>query len=386
MRPHSSSTSSSEPEESDQKRGAPAPGGLRDALVVAAWTLLFLAALDVAVNLAFRPPDDPRIKPTSQFVSYFNFGWSIESKLRRAVGPSDESTAPLMKAGWVETDVELARHIPEPPEGSLVVSCYGMSFSNQIATLLPEFEPTVHLRLFGGPSAPANHSYATYQLDKGRSSQVVILGVLSSSVASLLTNTGMTWQFEAPAPYTYPRYILREEGLNAEWPMVRSLADLRRTLADDSAWAAFRDQVRQSDAFYNAFLFRGNLSDRSVLVRMLRRAVAQRWQASQTALVHGPDGFVESSPAVAELREIVSAFAASVRRDGKTPVVLLIENQGYRDHLYRTLASVGNKFHLSARTRSARTPTGPTSCQTAISPRKPIERSRGFFWGSSAAS
>jgi hypothetical protein len=70
---------------------------------------------------------------------------------------------------------------------------------------------------------------------------------------------------------------------------------------------------------------------------MVRRAVAQRWQSSRIAQIHGASGFLENSPAVTSLRGITAAFAASARRDGKLPVILLIQDQGYRDHLYRAL-------------------------------------------------
>ncbi len=102
-----------------------------------------------------------------------------------------------------------------------------MSFSNQILEPMTAIDSRIRLRLFGGPAAPVNHSYATYLLDRGGSSRVVILTVLGSSVQGLAANNNMTWMFEGPAPYTYPRYFARAGEMEAEWPMVRTLGDLR---------------------------------------------------------------------------------------------------------------------------------------------------------------
>src|SRR4051812_32693136 len=79
---------------------APRGSDLRATLVVAAWTVLFLAAADVALNLLFPLPRGPGAKPVGLLQAYFHHGWSVEAKIRRAVGPSDEASAPLMMAGW----------------------------------------------------------------------------------------------------------------------------------------------------------------------------------------------------------------------------------------------------------------------------------------------
>ena len=213
-----------------------------------------------------------------------------------------------------------------------------MSFSGDIANAMAELDPGIRLRLFGGPAAPPNHSYAAYELDRGGRSDVVVLGILGSCVQGLATNNAMTWRFEGPSPFTYPRYFAGASGgVEAEWPMVRTLEDFRSRLADPTRWQEYLSQIRATDAFYNEFLFRHDISDHSALVRMVRRAVAQRWQASRIAQIHGPSGFVADSPVIESLRAIVAAFAANARRDGKVPIALLIQDQSYRDHLYRAL-------------------------------------------------
>lgn len=348
MSPHSSSTSSSEASGGGAADGggiaAPPPsprqGDLREVLIVAAWTVFFLASGDLAINRLFTLPRDPRTEPRGKLQVYFNYGWSIEAKIRRALGPTEQTTAPLMLAGWVDQEVARGRTLLEAAPDDLIVSCYGMSFSNQAATAAAELDPKIRLRLFGGPAAPANHSYAIYELDRGGPSRVVILGVLASSVQGLATNNGMTWRFEGPAPFTYPLDPPLASGPGPEWPMVRTLDDLRARLADPAGWRAYVGQLQATDAFYNGFLFRHDIGDYSALVRMIRRARAQSWQSSRIDQIHTPSGFVPGSPVVASLRWIVAEFAATARRDGKRPIALLIEDRGYRDHLHRALEPI----------------------------------------------
>jgi hypothetical protein len=315
---------------------------------VAIWFVLFLAVADVAVSALFPLPRDPR-KRGNALSEYFNYGLSIESKIRRAVQPTNAASAPLTQAGWIDDEVAQGRKAQKVSRGDLVVSFYGMSFSNDIARTLAQVDPKVRIRLFSGPAAPPNHSFAIYSLDRGGPSRVVVLAVLGSSVPGLVTNNGMTWRFEGPAPFTYPRYephpdLLKPDLLKAEWPVVRTLNELRKRLDNPAGWDEYVAQLRATDGFYNPFLFRRDLGDRSAIVRMIRRAVAQRWQAFRIAQIHGPRGFDESSDAIRSLRGIVVDFAADARREGKLPIVLLIQDQGYRDHLYKVLqADLGEK-------------------------------------------
>ncbi|WZO96363.1 hypothetical protein EP7_003355 [Isosphaeraceae bacterium EP7] len=347
MRPLNSSTSSSDPAGSgvptgDEAGRADGTGGgndWRDALIVAAWFLLALAGADAAINVLFRRPTDPRAGAGNSLQAYFNYGWSIESKIRRDVRPTDEAGSPLMTAGWVEREVVRNRVEPGKGGGRPTVSFYGMSFSNDIARSFERIAPEYRVRMLAGPAAPPNHSFALFEADRDDPSEVVVLGILGSSVVGLGTNNGMTWRFEGPAPFTYPRYDVAGGAPVAEWPMVRSLDDLRSRLDDPAAWDAYLGQLSQTDEFYNAFLFRHNFSDSSALVRMIRRAVAQRWQTSRSDRIHRRDGFVDSSTALVTLRGIVAEFASEARRRGKVPAVLLIQDKGYRDHLNLSLAA-----------------------------------------------
>src|SRR5262249_21750049 len=152
----------------------------------------FLALYDVAAGWAVRGPAPEKV------VSFFEYGESIEAKLRRMVGLTSTPALPFAPVGFLEPgpggDLPAA---PEPGDDLLVAS-YGMSFSNDVTQALTEVAPAITARFVAAPSAPASHAYAAYTVDRGRhKADVVILGVLASSVPGLLTH-GLTWYFVSP--------------------------------------------------------------------------------------------------------------------------------------------------------------------------------------------
>src|SRR5271157_1223059 len=159
-----SSTSSSEarlPELDEIRRP------MRDVLTVSAWVIGFLVGFEVTVNSLFPYPTDPRQPPSGRLVVYFDYGRSIEGKIRRLVGPTDETSGPLANAGWIDGDDIAKQPDRASRSDAMLVSVYGMSFSSQVGTTMAELDPRITPRLFGGPAAPPNHSYASYQRDRG---------------------------------------------------------------------------------------------------------------------------------------------------------------------------------------------------------------------------
>jgi hypothetical protein len=303
------------------------------------WILIFLFVFDVLINFLFPYPTDPRITSPGQLNVYFEYGRSVEGKLSRMIGPTDESSAAIAQAGWLDPENWRKSNLPvsRAPGKDLLIAIYGMSFSNNVGAAMAEMNSRLAIRGIGGPAAPPNHSFAAYTLDRGRhQADVVILGILASSVKALRTMNGMTWQFEAPAPYTYPRYFVEAGKLKAIWPNILSLAQLRAAFQNRQQWDTYITQLREYDQFFNSFLFQRNLLDNSVIVRLIRRAWAQRHQMMMTNQSHGPTGF-NPELEIPLLRAIVADFAATVKSDGKMPIVLLFNDQGYQDHLFQAL-------------------------------------------------
>jgi hypothetical protein len=330
MHLHSTSTLSS---------NLPKSKHIRQRFVTGLWLVLFLFLFDVSINLLFPYPSDPRVTSPGQLNLYFEYGRSIEGKLARIIGPTDESSAPIAKAGWLDPEYWKELNFPttRAPGEDLLVSIYGMSFSNDVGEAMKKIDSRIGLRLVAGPGAPPHYSFTAYKLDRGRhKADVVILGILASSVRAMRTTSGLTWSFEAPAPYTYPRYFVENGKLKAIEPKVRSLAELRAAMQDQQKWDEFVLQMQQQDEYFNSFLFQGNWLDNSAIVRLIRRAYAQQHQNAIAAQVYSSAGF-NTEIEIPVLSAIVTDFAATAQSDGKLPIVLLINDRGYEDHLYQAL-------------------------------------------------
>lgn len=313
---------------------------IRQAFVTGLWIVFFLFAFDVAINFLFPYPSDPRVTSPGQLNLYFEYGRSVEGKLARMIGTTDESSAPIAQAGWLDLELWKKLNIPtsRAPGEDLLVAIYGMSFSNQVAEAMKEMDAKIGLRLVAGPAAPPNYAFAAYKLDRGKhQADVAILGILASSVKALRTISGLTWNFEAPTPFTYPRYFVADGKLKAIWPKVLSLAQLRTVVEDKQQWNEFVTQIRDNDQFFSSFLFKRNWLDNSAIVRLIRRGYAQRHQAMITNKIHSSAGF-NAEIDIPVLSSIVTDFAATARTDGKLPIVLLISDRGYEDHLFKALS------------------------------------------------
>jgi len=310
----------------------------RRVIEILLWLLLTLFLLDAAIGIIFRLPTDPR-RAGSSLETYFDYGRSVEGKLRRIVGANAEEDAAIVQAGWIGRECDVGT--PHTP-GKSDVDIYGNSFSNHIADQMERLDSNLVFHRFAGPAAPVNHSYACFlRRDEAglKRAPLQILGVLGSSLPRMLTLGGLTTSFEAPQPFTYPRYSLTpDHHLVARWPTIRTEEDLRAGLADPAKWQSFLDELASDDAFYSEALFRGRIFDRSVVARMIRRAWAQQLVRNRTAALRATDGFAGAPEIPSVLRAILLDFANRSRTIGARPIVLLIEDRGYGGVLSSSVA------------------------------------------------
>lgn len=305
-------------------------------LLSVAWTVALLIAMDAGVNFIFRAPPDPARATSLQ--RYFEYGRSIEGKLRRYVGRSPDQDALIVRAGWLTDcgEPEVAR------PGALAFDTYGNSFVDNVARQLEEIDPKLAGQGFGGPAAPVNHSYACFmqraRLGLARA-PIQILGVLASSIPRMLTVSGLTTSFEVPEPFTYPRYSLASDGsLMAHWPSIRSLADLHAALADSEKWRHFLGELATYDYYYDPELVRANIFDHSVIGRMVRRAWAQRSYRMRTAALRPHDKYSGAPEIAPVLVKLLINFADTARKAGESPIVILFEDQGFGTSLSAVVA------------------------------------------------
>ena len=301
------------------------------------WTLLWLVAFDALTNAWTQYPPEPSNEAAiGAFQRYFNYGRSIESKVRWMTARNDERASPLAQAGWLPSHEE--RELQTTPYGKQLVAIYGMSFSARVGAELARNHDRFIVRLYGGPAATVPRSYADYVLDRGRhDASVVVLGVLASSLPATATVTHMTWNFEAPSPHFYPSFAVIDGRLTRLDPPVGSLKEFRAALADPLKWRTLVDFLAEHDAFYDPLAFRADVADHSIVGRLLRRAWAQSAQQRRLSRFHDGSGFTDHQGSVTTTLAILEAFARQVRGDGKLPVVLLFNDRGFSDHLYQAL-------------------------------------------------
>lgn len=310
----------------------------RRCLSVALWTLVWLAVLDVAVNLAFgstTASDEP-----SALKRYFEYGRSVEGKLARMAAANPTKGGQMLSAGWTTADVLRGLPSSPAPGDDMLMAVYGQSFSLIAAKEAVRLRGGgITLRGVGGPGAPPSHSYAGYKADAPlRKADVVVFGVLSSAVANMGSLSGLIWMFENPAPFTFPRYRVVAGQLVEEQPLLRSEAEFRVALKErSSAWQAFKEQLRRSDRGYDSATFDASLADASSIVRLMRRGWVAHRHAYEDGVYRQGEGFDPQSEDVQALKLIVQDLKRRTDARGEHLIVLLLHTRGQADHLHAAL-------------------------------------------------
>ena len=111
------------------------------------WIVFFAVVIDVSINQIFSIPY--RFERGAQLANYFEYGRSVESKIKRMVADSDEDAHVSAKLGWFKAREDKLRTVDQPGLArNLYV--YGMSFSNHIAVILSKMDASLNLQSFPG--------------------------------------------------------------------------------------------------------------------------------------------------------------------------------------------------------------------------------------------
>lgn len=315
------------------------PSAWRQSAAIVAWSLAWLLATDVAVNLAFGVRGGTA--QASGLSRYFEYGRSVEGKLARMVAADPKTGGQLISTGWIDPTI-LASKPSRPQAGhDLLVAVYGPSFALNAANEAAKLDSRITIRDVGGPNAPPSHSYAAYKSDAPlRKADVAVFGILSSGVPLMGSLSGLVWLFESPAPYTFPRYRVSGSELIEELPTLRTEADFRRAFGNGSAeWAAFKDQLRRSDRGYDRFTFDASIADSSSVVRLVRRGWVAHRQPYEDGVYDPITGFNVEAEEVRALRAMLVDLKRRTCERGERLVVLLLHTQRQSDHLHRALQS-----------------------------------------------
>jgi len=337
MSPLSSSTSSSDPGDEPSRR--------RRVWRLCVWLLLWLVALDLGASIAFAYPSDPRDLSPSRWALYFDYGRSMEGRLRRATRADPDKTAPITLAGWYQPLTATVR-AAETPDGT-TVHFYGMSHAVRLADALHATSPTLTSRSVGAPGATANWAFGAFRRDTGRHrGDVAVLALMSTTVPMITTVSPMTWNSSFAMPYTADRYRLTHGELVVTRPPYESFAGFVSVFNDPARWSQAKRTFAANDPFYDRSLFEETVLDHSSLVRLLRRAWAQKRDRDERAHSLDETGFVADSEAVRVANAIVAAFTRQARREGVIPVIYVVNNLGYGDHLFRALGPALQGEHV----------------------------------------
>lgn len=299
---------------------------MRKTITVLALTLEFLVAFDLAVAGVLRWAEG--VGRAGALITYFEYGRSVPGKLARwQAQPGTPGN--LFETAWRPEALvaSAADFADEAPEAGPVIRSYGLSFVNNILLAAADQDPALILDLHAGPGAPPNYTYAFFEDDRAarREGDVVVFGILSSSVPAMASLSNRSWVFEQPAPVTYPIYRPDGAGLRRIDPVVAGLSD-QQTLSEDrdlaQAWTA---QLAREDAFYSPVTFGVRWADHSPFLRLARRSLADTYIRDQKARV------LEEYPYETVLIRMIETFAATVRADGQVPIVMLIQTRNPRD-------------------------------------------------------
>ena len=239
------------------------------------WMVIWLLAIDVAINAGFDA-SRPWSSRVLGLTRYFNYGRSIEGKLADILGPAADRPDPIVHAGWI--DPRQWHDLPSKSTGNgdLSVAVYGQSFAFDAAKAMQELDGQMTLRLIGGPAAPLSHSFAAYRADAPtRKVDVVVVGILASSFARSGSISALSWTFESPAPFTFPRFSFHDGTLTEVDPRFTTEQEFRAAFRDKGeVWRQFKEQLKTYDKGYSALVFNESMFDHSALVRLMRRGWA----------------------------------------------------------------------------------------------------------------
>jgi hypothetical protein len=309
----------------------------RRVLAASVLALIGLVIIDVAIARLFRMPASPNTMPTA-LQQYFDYGRSVEGKLRRMIGPTDDDTAPVARAGWLNDQTRGTR---APSAGKIHIAVYGQSFAEHMVESVQAMDNRFEIVAErSGPAAPLSHSYAAYRADSAKPlADIAIIGVLASALPKVLSLTNMTASFEAPAPFTYPRVRLENGSLVTVEPRVRTLSDLRRALHEPAAWDAFVAQLRADDLAFDSLLFEADMFDQSSLARLARRSYGQYRLKRLAERYHRQSGFINKDGLLDVSKAILGDIARIARERGQLAYIVLIHDRGYGNDLVTALGA-----------------------------------------------
>lgn len=293
---------------------------LRGVLATAGWFVVCIGVFELAVLGLARLGD-----ATQPLHTYFDYGTSVESKLRVIAGEAHLAERHVFNAGWLD-DIALP-----PSNEHYDLAVYGMSFAHDLVLMLEQLRPSLKVRALYGPGAPLSHSYASYREDAPkRRAQAVMIPVLSDGIPYLTSMTHDTVEPDHVQPMTWPRYEVQDgEPVLVAMPVLRSADALRRALSSDPAlWQQHLDMLAAHDRYFSRFSYAADWTEHVAALRLVRRAFAHARTHDIRAHIKTQAGFVPDSEAAELARALLRRYIRDVLEAGELPVVVLFDAPG----------------------------------------------------------
>jgi hypothetical protein len=300
--------------------------------------------IDFSINVLLAYPSDPKVTNPSRLRQYFEYGRSTEGQLARMTRRDKAETAPITLSGWYQP----LETVDYPAKGdNPIVTVYGMSHAVRLGAALARTSDKFTARTVGAPGAPSNWSYGAYLRDRGgRKSHAVVLAFMSQSIPMITTVSAITWARDLPMPYTSDRFYLENDELHVTKPPYTSFDEYRDAFFDPQKWAPVRAFLARYDTMYDPFLLQASILDHSSLLRLVRRAYGQHVLRGVRKTILDSSGFQADSEQIQVARAMVRDFAKQARSDGMVPVIFIVNNLGYSDHLFRALQPALEADHI----------------------------------------
>jgi len=163
---------------------------------------------------------------------------------------------------------------------------------------------------------------------------------MTDNVPFIDATLGANIYFDLGHPYTFPRYYVDHEKLLRIDPPFISEDGYQEYRHNKEKWNSYIAWLKKNDRFYDAFIFKKNISDYSALLRVLRRAYAQILHDRAYNSVLTNHGFREDSHEINTLRRMAAEFAETARAQNRIPIIFIVNNRNCGDYLYRALKPV----------------------------------------------
>jgi hypothetical protein len=285
-------------------------------------TIFVLILLDLTVAFGLNWAESHN--KFDSLVRYFEYGRSVPGKIKKWHEVKNVK-GNLLDVAWLpnlveESSVAFAdEHYSKP-----VIRTYGFSFVNHIMKQLVSINDQYPWDAHAGPGAPPNFTFSAFENDREnrKSGDIVILGVLSSSLTGMAALSNQTWAFEQPAPFTYPIYTIEESKLAKTEPVVYDLQDQLRVFNDDQAKSEWYQQLAEHDKFFSPITYGMVWLDNSPFVRLVRRTLAKSHiQSIKSNILESQEYDYKNI-----LGAMFKSFAEKARKDGQLPIVMLIQS------------------------------------------------------------